>query len=138
MQGNWFYLAWGALFLAAFVLLPLGLAYVRELRTRVTEQDMLLRSLERDMQAICRGAKGMGDTVLALEQSLRQLTARQDSLDLREPDSQVYNHAIKLAHRGASVDELVASCGLVRSEAELLHLLHRRARGSRLAGAYQA
>ena len=138
MQTIWLFAACGALFLAVFVVLPLGLAYVRRLKARIAAQDVLLRSLERDMQAICRGAKGMGDTVLALEQSLRHLTARQDSLDLRDPDGHVYNHAIKLANRGASVDELVASCGLARSEAELLHLLHRRARGSRLAGAYQA
>ncbi len=138
MQANWVYFAGGALFFLAFVILPLGLSYVRRLKGRIAEQDVLLRSLERDMQAVCRGAKGMGDTVLELEQKLRHLTERQDSLDLREPSSQVYNHAIRLTHGGASVEELVASCGLSRSEAELLHLLHRRTRGSRLAGAYQA
>ena len=121
------YLVGGALLLLAFLFATVfSLIHARRLKLRVAEQDAFLRSLERDMQAMCRGARGMGDTVSKLERKLRHLTERQDSLDLREPNSQIYNHAITLAHRGASVDELVHSCGLARSEAELLHLLHRQ------------
>ena len=138
MQATWIYLTGGAVLLATVVILPLSLSYVRRLKARMAKQDDLLKSLERDMRTVCRVAKGMGDTVLELERKLRRLTERQETLDVREPNSQVYNHAIRLTHGGASVEELVASCGLPRSEAELLHLLHRRTRGSRLAGAIQA
>ncbi len=123
------YLAGGALLVLTFVFATVSsLIHARRLKRRVAEQDAFLRSLERDMQAVCRGARGMGDTVIKLEQKLRRLTERQDSLDLREPNSQIYNHAITLAHRGATVEELVQSCGLARNEAELLHLLHRQKR----------
>ena len=123
------YLAGGAFLGLAFVFATVSsLIHARRLKRRVAEQDAFLRSLERDMQAVCRGARGMGDTVIKLEQKLRRLTERQDSLDLREPNSQIYNHAITLAHRGATVEELVQSCGLARNEAELLHLLHRQKR----------
>ena len=123
------YLAGGGLLLLAFLFATLfSLLHARRLKLRVAEQDAFLRSLERDMRAVCRGARGMGDTVIKLEQKLRQLTERQDSLDRREPNSQIYNHAITLAHRGATVEQLVQSCGLARSEAELLHLLHRQKR----------
>ena len=131
-----------ALYLAASSLLLLGLGmtvfalvHARRLKRRIAEQETFLQSLERDMQAMCRGAKGMGDTVVKLEQKLRQLAERQDSLDLREPNSQIYNHAITLAHRGASIEELIDSCGLARNEAELVHLLHRQKRRRRVARA---
>ena len=123
------YLTGGGLLLLAFLFATvLSVVHARRLKRRVAEQDAFLRSLERDMQAVCRGARGMGGTVIKLEQKLRHLTERQDSLDLREPNSQIYNHAITLAHRGATVEQLVESCGLARSEAELLHLLHRQKR----------
>ena len=128
MPEHTFYLASGGLLLLALFATALSLFHARRLKKRVAAQDAFLCTLERDMQAVCRGAKGMGDTVIRLEQKLRLLAERQDSLDLREPNSQIYNHAITLAHRGASIDELIESCGLARNEAELIHLLHRKGR----------
>ncbi len=100
-------------------------AYVRRLKARLARQETFLRGLERDMQAICLGARGMGDAVVHLEEKLRRLTERQDELSLREPDQRVYHQAIRLASRGASVDELVSTCGLPRGEAELIQILHQ-------------
>lgn len=80
------------------------------------------------MQAVCVGARGMGEAVVLLEDRLRRLTERQDELALREPDQGVYHQAIRLASRGASVEELVTTCGLPRGEAELVQILHRSAR----------
>lgn len=128
MPAHAFYLAGGGFLLLTLFAAVFSLAHARRLKVRVAEQDTFLQSLERDMQGVCRGAKGMGDTVVKLEQKLRQIAERQDSLDLREPNSQIYNHAITLAHRGATIEELVDSCGLARNEAELVHLLHRQGR----------
>jgi hypothetical protein len=102
-----------------------GGLYIRRLKGQLARQDTLLRGLERDMQAICLGARGMGDAVLQLDDKLRRLTERQDAMALREPDQAVYHQAIRLAHRGASVEELVSACGLPRGEAELIHVLHQ-------------
>lgn len=122
MDASWPFL----LTLCALVAVSVGAAaYVRRLKARLARQENFLRSLERDMQAICVGARGMGDAVLRLEEKLRRLTERQDELSLREPDQRVYHQAIRLASRGASVDELVATCGLPRGEAELIHILHQ-------------
>jgi hypothetical protein len=102
--------------------------YARRLRREVVRQERLLRTLERDMQAVWVGARGVGDAVGQLEERLRRLTERQDQLALREPGQQVYHQAIRLARRGAGVDELVATCGLAQGEAELIHVLHRATR----------
>jgi hypothetical protein len=99
--------------------------HVGRLRREIVRQQALLGALERDLQAICQGARGMGDAVGRLEDKLRRLTERQDQLSLREPAQQAYHQAIRLAHRGASVEELVEACGLPRGEAELLRILHR-------------
>ena len=122
---DWCYVASGG-FLAGALSVVLASAFrLRRLKRRLSEQEALLRSLERDMQALCAGAKGMGVVVAKMEQRLYRLTERQDNLDLRDPNSQLYHHAIALVRRGAGVQELVNSCGIAASEAELIHLLHK-------------
>src|SRR3569832_597096 len=94
-------------------------------RRREREFDATARRLRDDMQALCTGAADMGKHLATLEQKLRRVSERQDLLELRDPAQQTYWHAIRLAQRGADVDELVAHCGLARGEAELLLRLHR-------------
>jgi hypothetical protein len=114
----------------ALALLGGAVLHVRRLRRQLGRQEAVLLALERDLQAVCTGARGMGEVVSRLEDRLRRLTERQDELTLREPGHEVYHQAIRLTHRGASVEELVATCGLPRGEAELIHILHRNGRAA--------
>lgn len=59
------------------------------------------------------------------EDRITHLSERQDHLDLRDPMTQTYEPAIKLAHKGADVEELMSTCGLARGEAELIAMLHQ-------------
>ena len=77
-----------------------------------------------DVQALCTGTINMGNQIDALEKRMRRLSERQDQLDSRDPMEQIYAHAIRLAQKGAGVDELVENCGLARGEAELLLRVH--------------
>ena len=92
-------------------------------RTRQYAAD--LQILKNDMRALCDGSISMEEYKLSTEQKLRRLTERQEQTDFREPVSPTYNYAIKLVQKGVSIDELMAACGLVRGEAELLIRLHR-------------
>ena len=51
------------------------------------------------------------------------------------PSAPSYQIAIRLARSGAPRDELMASCGLTRQEAELVQRLHAPAHGAKLAAA---
>ena len=62
----------------------------------------------------------------ALEQRLRLITRRQDEqLNTNESGETSYGAAIRLAHQGANVEQLVNTFGLARGEAELIAALHR-------------
>lgn len=108
------------------VLILLGVESIRVVRSRRREREMKagLQRLREDMQALCTGAANVGKHLAAMEQKIRRLSERQDQVELRDPAQQAYGHAIRLAQRGADVDELIASCGLARGEAELLLRLH--------------
>ncbi|MBI2779916.1 MAG: DUF2802 domain-containing protein [Gammaproteobacteria bacterium] len=110
--------------LAVIVQVPVWLK-VHRLDLRVKQREAEVLSLQDDLRALCAGAAGVGGHVERMEQQLRRLAERQDQLDLRDPVSQSYGHAIRLVQKGASVEDLVSECGLVRGEAELLMRLHR-------------
>lgn len=95
------------------------------LQRRTRQHEAELHLLKDDMRALCDGSISMAEYKLSTDQQLRRLTERQDQLDFREPVSPTYNHAIKLVQKGVTIDELMAACGLVRGEAELLVRLHR-------------
>ena len=108
----------GVLFVAMEVLRGIRLVKL------VRRQEAMIRRLQSDVHALCAGAINMGNYVSTLEQRLRRLTERQDQSDLRDPMQQTYAHAIRLAQRGADVNDLVENCGLARGEAELLLRVH--------------
>jgi hypothetical protein len=75
-------------------------------------------------------ADGLGVRLQEVEQQLRLLAERQDQLDLRQPADHAYRLAIKLAQKGVPVEDLVATCGINRGEAELIAMLHRYRKAS--------
>lgn len=111
----------------AIASLLLVMEILRSSRSRRREREFndTVRRLREDMHALCIGATNMGKHFATLEQKLRRVSERQDQIELRDPAKQTYGHAIRLAQRGADVEELIAHCGLARGEAELLLRLHR-------------
>lgn len=110
----------------------IALAGIAAQRRTAARQDATLRSLQNDLRALCNAAVGMGDRVNQMERRLRQVAERQEALGLRQeqlnqedPEARSYTQAIKMAHKGAAVDDLIEVCGLSRGEAELVAMMHR-------------
>lgn len=97
---------------------------LRRLVRRVGEQGRYIREQERTLQALCAGARGLGDSLRALEQRLRGIQHRVDGLDGAEPEGRLYRQAIARARGGADQKELVDTFGLEPGEADLLRRLH--------------
>ncbi len=94
------------------------------------------RADERQMQHLAAQLQSTFAEVRSLHETIAVLSARMESLSERaETDARLapasvassqrgYDLAARLAKNGAAVEELVASCGLTRHEAELLSRLH--------------
>jgi len=118
-----------------YVIMALLAALIALLWTLIRRNDArylhTISYLQHDLRALCNAAVSMGERVNRLERELRRLDQRQDELGLQqqatvdESDGRSYNQAIKMAAKGAAVDDLVEVCGLSRSEAELLVMMHR-------------
>lgn len=104
----------------------------RRLRQLMHQQQQSLEIVQKDMRALCNAAVQMGGRVHGLEQALKELQQRQQELGLRqdklvypEPEARSFEQAIKLAKKGASVEELMEIYDLSRGEAELMSMMHR-------------
>ena len=91
---------------------------------RVADREAALQALRTDLGAMCTSVAGFGERLVRIEQQLRSVADRQDQLELRPGGERSYAHAIRMVQKGAEVDELVASCGINRGEAELLLRVH--------------
>lgn len=110
----------GILLLGGIVLIQRQRRLSRELST-VRQQ---LKVIENELRALYAGAAGVGSHLARVESKLGNLSYRQDQMDVHDPTIQTYNQAIEMAQRGASVNDLMKRCGLLREEAELLVRLH--------------
>lgn len=102
------------------------------LRRQASRQQAQLQAMQNDLRAMCNAAVAMGERVNRLERSQRQLLERQNELgqrqeqhDKAENEEYSYAQAVKMAQKGASVEDLVDICGLSRGEAELVAMMHR-------------
>ena len=88
------------------------------------------KALQTDLGALSAVIAGLGSRLVRIEQQLHGVSERQNQLELRPGGERSYSHAIRMVHKGADVNELVASCGLNRGEAELLLRVHGMAQAS--------
>ena len=112
------------------LLLAIGFA-LASVRAR-HEQHAAMQSLRNDLRVLSSSAVTVGDRVAKLDRIIGQIShqqkelgLRQEQIDRSEPEDRSYAHAIKLASRGAGIDELMEVCDLTRGEAELVAMMHR-------------
>lgn len=116
--------------LGAMNVLLAGLLWWLFCRQHRTKQyfEQQIKLLNDDVSALCSGAAGVGGHLNKIEQKVKRVLERQDQLDMRDPIERTFNQATRMVRQGATVDELISTCGLARAEAELLMLLHRAQR----------
>ena len=86
-------------------------------------QEVNLKMMQEDLNALCNGAVGIGEHLAKLETRTRDMKQRQENLELQEPPETSYREAIRLVRNGADIDQLMADCGLAHGEAELAMLV---------------
>ena len=116
--------------LLALLLALVAVIMARRAVQRAQQQQQRLEQkigrLEAELSAMMDGAFGVASCLQEVEMSLKDTARRQEQLQQRDLGRLPYDEAVRLAAKGAGVGELVERCGLSRSEAELVALLHRR------------
>jgi len=85
-------------------------------------QQMLL--VRQSISGLTAGTVGMDRRLSVLETREKQLTERQETIEIQHVDDQPYGHAIRLVQKGAAARRLVDELALSESEADLIVRLH--------------
>lgn len=119
---------------------------IQRQRKQQHEQQLSMQSLQRDLRALANAAVGVGGRVLEIErhQRKRPTTVTSSPQNIVHKDvpqqaehistapveyynstNQPYEQAIRMAQTGASTVDIVNLCGLSKSEADLVSMMHR-------------
>lgn len=114
--------------IASIAISIFALFMVMKLRCQLKKLDLAeakLVSLQNDIRALTAGAAGLGKKLFSLERDSRRTQERQNQIEVHKDDGRPYDQAIRMARKGASVDELMSICEFSRNEAELILMMHR-------------
>ncbi len=88
-------------------------------------QTEKITGLQNQLSVLCAGAVGTDDRIYQFEKTLSTLKERHNTLSLGTTSSpQSYEHAIRLARKGVSIEQLIDNCNLSDEEAHLISRLH--------------
>jgi len=115
---------------ATLLLFNLGISVLlwRRNRQQATQLQLLQSEsseFRTDLAALCTGAVGLGSRISRTENRSRRLKSRQEQLEMRDIEQRPYDHAIRMVHNGAVIDEIMQVCNLSRNEADLILTMHR-------------
>ncbi|NLQ16562.1 DUF2802 domain-containing protein [Marinomonas sp. M1K-6] len=97
---------------------------VKNLKNNQAEVELYQK---KQVQVLASGSIGMGRRLVVIEKKLNLAVEKQSEI-LSKEGGVSYNRAMELLEMGATIDDLVSKCGLIRAEAELISLLKQESR----------
>ena len=91
---------------------------------KLRQEHNELKKLQKDLRALITASVGMGQRMLEVERRHRRLAERQDQLDIYDSANQSYEQAIKMTQNGSGIQDLMDICGMSKTEAELIQMIH--------------
>ena len=88
-------------------------------------QDRQIRQLHMELNALLACSRGISDKLHRYQHQFRNITERQDKLEIGDTEHTGYKQAIALYNRGASEEEMLSTCDLSRGELNLIAHLQR-------------
>jgi hypothetical protein len=88
------------------------------------QQVEKIAGLQNQLSILCAGAVGTDERIIRFEQTLSNLKEHQNTLDLGLSPQPGYDHAIRLAKKGAGIHQLIDNCNLSDEEAHLISRMH--------------
>ncbi|RBP81801.1 DUF2802 domain-containing protein [Marinomonas rhizomae] len=128
MESQWLF---NLLLMLQFVILIAVVVWAFRLSKRLKQMKQYYTEAElnqkKQVQVLASGSIGMGRRLVAIEKKLNLAVEKQSEI-LSKEGGVSYNRAMELLEMGATIDDLVSKCGLIRAEAELISLLKQESR----------
>jgi hypothetical protein len=83
-----------------------------------------------EITALNAGSIGLGGRFLKLEKELQSLVVRLDEVHSQVQSNTPYAHAINLAQKGSSAEEIMELCEISLNEAQLILMMHKQGKAA--------
>ena len=113
------------LFIASISILVWARRHIQAIEHKIQSQQVF-NHLTDDITALNMGSIGLGGRFLKLEKELQTLSTRVDEVHSQIQTNTPYAHAINLAQKGSTSEDIMELCQISRNEAELLIMMHRK------------
>ena len=110
--------------IASVAILLINLSVFYRYSNKLRQEHNELKKLQKDLRALITASVGMGQRMLEVERRHRRLAERQDQLDIYDSANQSYEQAIKMTQNGSGIQDLMDICGMSKTEAELIQMIH--------------
>ena len=96
-------------------------------------QTTKIADLQNQLAILSAGAVGSDERIINFEQTLSRLKEHQNTMGIGLSSQPSYDHAIRLAKKGVSINQLIDNCNLSDEEAHLIERIH----GNKQSAAHQ-
>lgn len=120
-------LASATIMMAALVVLTLiamTLMY-RYFNQVAKQQNQLIEDLQKEVDAVSDSARDAGKRLNRTDHKFKQLARRQYLYEVQQMKNRDYERAKKMITRGENVKNVLASCNITKTEAELILLANK-------------
>lgn len=98
--------------------------YCYRLAKQQQAQITLISDLQNQLTALCSGTVNTDERMIDFERNISKLKEQQGNLNASLAPQHNYDHAIRLAKKGAASNQLIDSCNLSDEEAHLIERMH--------------
>ena len=113
------------LFIASLSILVWTRKHIKAIEQEINSQQVS-KHVTDEITALNIGSIGLGGRFLKLEKELQALGTRLDQVHSQMQTYTPYGHAINLAQKGSTSEDIMELCHISRNEAELLIMMHRK------------
>ena len=113
------------LFIASLSILVWTRKHIKAIEQKINSQQVSEHVTD-EITALNIGSIGLGGRFLKLEKELQALGTRLDQVHSQMQTNTPYGHAINLAQKGSTSEDIMELCHISRNEAELLIMMHRK------------
>ncbi len=93
---------------------------IYRLQVKLHQQEEKARQMQQDLHGLILCMRGISERFARQQKLIRSVTIRQNDIQAKSSNDSIYEKAALLMDKGATVEELITTCGLSKGEAELM------------------
>ncbi len=95
-----------------------------QLKRTISQREKSYHFMHQDLHGLILCMRGITQRFEKQQKQLRSVTIRQNDIQAMNTNDSNYEQAILLMDKGATIEELIETCGLSKGEAELMNRIN--------------